>query len=167
MTKEKQYGKDYLGIISKHMTPKQVDQAHDNWDMYYGIYPYDFEVYVLLDSTKRDKYIFGPLEFNYEPFYVGYGKIGRHRKSMALGRQKDKYTFKVERMIEIDSKGGSIRPQVVNRFYTRKKAMLVEKKLMNIIPRGYLENSNLSFCKVPLLAADYAPMQNHTMILTT
>ena len=167
MTNEEKYGDDYLGILSKCTTPKQIDAAYDLWDKYYGAYPYEYEVYLLLDSTKRDKYRFGPLVFNYEPFYVGYGKIGRHRKSMALGRQRDKYTFKVQRMEEIISKGGSIRPLVVNRFYTKNKAMLVEKKLMNLIPKGFLENSLLHFCKVPLLKEDYKVMMDHTIILTT
>jgi len=167
MNNEQKFGKDYLGILSECTTPEEVDEAHDLWDKYYGNYPYEYEVYLLLDSTKRDKYIFGPLEFNYEPFYVGCGKIGRYRKSMALGRQLDKYTFKVERMKEIISKGGSIRPQIVNRFYTRKKAMLVEKKLMNLIPRGYLTNSLLHFCKIPLLEEDYKVMMDHTIILAT
>lgn len=158
---------DDFGILDDCDTPKEVDQALDLWDKYYGIPPYSYEVYVLMDGTKPEKFVFGPLELNYEPFYVGHGQIGRNRKSAALGRQKDKYTHKVARMIDIvEKKGGVIRSRIINRFYTKNKAFMVEKKLMNLIPRSFLTNSLIHYCEVPLLVEDIGCYKPYDVLIT-
>jgi hypothetical protein len=146
---------DVYNLLEDCNTCKERDQAYDYWDDYYKENPYyQYETYILTDSRRPGKYEFGPLVLTHEPFYVGHGKKGRHVESMALGRQLDKYCFKVKRMIEIIESGGVIRPVVVGWYYTKKKAELVEKKLMNTIPKSYLENSSLFLCEIPLKKED-------------
>ena len=162
---EKYPGEDIHDYLKNCNSQKEIDEMHDRWDLCYGIYPLQYEVYLLLDGTKPGDYIFGPLTFTHEPFYVGYGSLGRHRKSAGFGRQLDRYNFKVEKMKEIIKKGGTIRCVILNRFYTKNKAMLVEKKLMNLIPRPPLTNSMIHLCKVPLKPEDYQCM-NKSFLLT-
>ncbi len=149
------YDNDLYGILDEHNTQKEIDEAHDSWDKHYGKPPYTYYVYVLLDGTQPGKYTFGPLRFDHEPFYVGHGKGDRIKKSAMLSRQLDKYTHKVKRMQEIEKDGGTIRPQIVGYFYTKEKAFLVEKKVMNLITRKYLTNGVLHLCEVPLRKEDY------------
>ena len=158
---------DDYDLLEDCYNQKEINKIHDLWDEYYGEHPKSYEVYVLTDGTKPGDYNYGPLFFGYEPFYVGHGEIGRHRKSMGVGRQLDKYCFKTQRMIEIISKGGSIRPKIVGYFYTKTKAALVEKKLMNLIPRNILTNSLYHLCEVPLVKEDYKLMINGAATLIT
>jgi len=147
---------DDYKLIEDDMSFKEKDQARDCWDEYYGLYPYDYEVYLLLDSTKPGKYVYGPIECTHEPFYVGSGKrYVRVRESKLVGRQKDKYTHKVKRMIQIIKQGGCIRHQIVGCYFTETKARLVEKKIMNLIPRNVLTNSTSHLCEIPLIKEDY------------
>jgi hypothetical protein len=148
-------GGDTLGILEDCRTQREIDYALDDWDAYYGKYPNSYEVYVLLDSTKPGIYKFGTLEFDYEPFYVGHGQIGRSKKSASLWGQIDIYSFKTKRMKEIAKKRGSIRYYKIGYFQTKTKAFMVEKKLMNLIPRSYLTNSLLHLCEVPIIPKDY------------
>lgn len=145
----------FYSIENGCYTQKQIDEAHDQWDERYGKPPFKYQVYALLDGRRQGKYEFGPLLFNYEPFYVGCGDKRRAERSARLSRQMDKYTHKVKRMMEIERDGGIIRCQVISYFYTRYKALLVEKKLMNLIPRQYLTNSTIHLCEVPLKEEDY------------
>lgn len=147
--------RDPYGLLEDCKSQKEIDEAHDLWDYFYGEPPYSYYVYVLLDGRRPGKYKFGPLEFTYEPFYVGHGKKDRVKKSGMLSRQLDKYCHKVKRMIEIEKDGGVIRYQIVGYFYTKEKAALVEKKLMNVIPRNYLTNGLIHLCEVPLKKEDY------------
>ncbi len=142
----------------KALPSPERDIAHDQWDKIFGIVPLKFEVYVLLDGTRPGYYIFGPFEFNHEPFYVGQGERGkRHIDSMGHGRQQDKFTEKVERIDNIRCIGGpySIRFQIINTFYTQEKAVMVEKKIIRLIGKRYLTNSQYSLVKEPLLDEDY------------
>lgn len=148
---------DYLNVLDECDGDKRsIDEAYEHWDDYYGIFPYSYDVYVLTDSTRPNKFIFGLLEFQYEPFYVGYGEIRKRvKESSALGRQKDKYCFKTMRMIEIvEQRGGRVRPVIIGRFKTAEKAALVERKIMNTIPRSFLTNCTLNYCEIPLSLDD-------------
>lgn len=150
-------GADDLGYLNEcNGDKKLIDEVHDMWDEYYGVLPYSYDVYVLTDGTRPIKLNFGLLEFFHDPFYVGYGEIRKRvRESMALGRQKDKYCLKTMRMIEIiETRGGRIRPVIIGRFKTKEKASLVERKIMNTIPRSFLSNSTINYCEIPLTLAD-------------
>jgi hypothetical protein len=163
------YEDDVYNILEECETWKERDEYFDKyWDNTYkenGTYQY--EAYILTDSRKAGTYQFGKyLRLTHEPFYVGCGKIGRHRESMKLGRQLDKYCFKVKRMIDIIENGGSIRPVIVGRYYTKRKAEIVEKKLMNTIPKKYLENSQFYLCEIPLTKEDCNILSNYNSVLT-
>ena len=159
-------GEDEYGILEDCCNQKEIDEVHDKWDEYYGKGYCRYEVYVLMDSTIPGKFMFGPLVFDHEPFYVGHGRNGRAKISASIGRQQDKYNFKSKRMKDIQDNGGYIRWTVINRFKTKTKAFVVEKKIMNLIPRNYLTNSLLHLCEVPLLESDYTYMINSTEVLT-
>jgi hypothetical protein len=51
-------------------------------------------VYIYLDTRKSGKYIYGDLEFEYEPFYVGQGKNYRCTAGLKTGSPKKKYKIK-------------------------------------------------------------------------
>lgn len=140
-----------------------IDMAHDKWDIYYGQYPYSYEVYTLADPRFQGRYEFGPLRFNYKPFYVGHGELGRALKSSAYGRQLDKYTHKIKKMKEIKKAGMRPRIYIVGRFMTKNKAFVVEKKLMNLIPD--LSNSLFHLCEIPLLEEDYDALKSIKKLL--
>jgi hypothetical protein len=150
-------GKDDFGYLAKcNGDKKLIDEQYDLWDIYYGVHPYSYDVYVLTDGTRPIKLNFGLLEFFHDPFYVGHGDIRKRvRESKALGRQKDKYCLKTIRMIEIvETRGGSIRPVIIGRFQTKEKAALVERKIMNTIPRSFLCNGTINYCEIPLTLDD-------------
>ena len=157
---------DQQGLLTECKTQKDVDFAYDKWDKTYGESPHEYETYVLTDGTKTGKYKFGPLTFNAEPFYVGCGRIGRHKKSSMLSRQLDRYNFKIERMKKIHREGGVTKVQIVGHYFTKNQASLAEKKLMNLIPKDFLENSLRHLCEVPLKGEDYNCMRT-VGILTT
>lgn len=135
---------------------KKIDEAHDQWDIVYGNGKHDYIVYVLTDGTKPKKLQFGPLDFNYEPFYVGYGSIiNRLKETAKVGRQKDKYTEKTARLINIQEVlKGQIRKIIIGRYFTKEKAMLVERKVIYTIRKDLLTNASFNFCELQLLAAD-------------
>jgi len=136
-----------------------IDEAHDDWDLLYGDGNKEYEAYVLCDGTKPGNYEFGPLRFEYAPFYVGHGLRGRSRKSCWISWQEymKPTGFKSDKIRRIGKKKGSIRIEVINFFCTKKKAFIVEKKLMNLIPPEYLvANSVRHFCKLDWNEQDYA-----------
>ena len=152
---------DTLGLLEACTGPLEIDKVYDKWDEHYGDGQYRYVVYVLMDSLKCDKFQFGELQFNYEPFYVGCGMNNRPKISAALARQLGDYTAKVDRMKRIVAAGGVVRTQIVGRFSTKKKAELVEKKLMNLIPHNFLTNGSYNFCEIPLVKEDYNCMSIH------
>lgn len=141
---------DGLNILDEFRTK---DEAYDQWDDYYGRGYYSYEVYVLTDMTKPGKYQYGLITLEYEPFYVGHGRIGRMKKSWNIDWDNI-HTFKQQRILEIGKKGGNIYGYKLGLFYTKNKASVVEKKVMNIIPRELLTNSVINYCPVPLTEKD-------------
>jgi len=149
---------DKYGLVNKDtMSFIQQDEGRDQWDKVYGCPPYEYEVYVLTDPTKPGNYNFDSLHFTHEPFYVGYGKKGKRAyESRKLGRQLDKYSHKVKRIKEIYEGGSIPRITIIGTYYTETKAKLMEKKLMNTIPRQYLTNSVTHLCEVPIKEEDFS-----------
>jgi len=134
---------------------KKTDEAYDQWDIQYGDGKQDYLVYVLTDPTKPIKLRFSPLEFYHEPFYVGYGDaVQRLKDTVGVGRQKDKYSAKTARLLEILSKGHNARKVIIGKFETKEKAMLIERKIMNTINKSFLTNALFHYCEVPLTIAD-------------
>jgi hypothetical protein len=133
-----------------------IDMAHDLWDEHYGQGSKDYEVYALLNGLKGGNFTYGPLKFKYEPFYIGEGKSGhRCKESRSLGRQLDKFYDKVYMIKKLTESGNSIRWQVINKFQTKKKAHIVEKKIIKLIGTPPLTNHLFSRCELPLKREDY------------
>lgn len=146
----------------------EADQLYEQWDRLYGDGKNDFEVYVLTDVTRPVLLNFGPyIQFNHQPFYVGYGAIGhRHQESMKIGRNQDKYCHKTKRLNEIRARGEYPRTVIIGHFNTQKKAHLVERKLMNLICWSFLTNSKYHLCEIPLIASDCNVIYNRMAPVT-
>ena len=81
-----------------------------------------------------------------------------------MGRQRDKGGEKVEWLEEMQQQNRKVRIQIINRFYTEKKARIVEMKLLNLIPKDLLTNCEFPFCRLQLTAADFIPPTKVTFI---
>ena len=136
-----------------------IDAVHDKWDDYYGNGIFDYTVYVLQDGTKSGKWQFGPFEFKHEPFYVGSGKKNRPRQSCKLTSNdwdNNRPNAKIVRLKEIAKKGGKIYWNTIGMYQTKKKSLIVEKKIMNLISRELLTNTITPYCSKPLTENDYS-----------
>ncbi len=139
--------------------------AWDKWDKVYGEGKKDYEVYVLCDEHQSGHYEYGPLTFQYKPIYVGSGKRGRSIESAAVGRQRDKGGEKVHVLEEMQQRNDKVRICIIGKFYTEKKAKVVEMKLLNLIPKSILSNGEFPFCEIPLKPEDYEYHYNEPKVL--
>jgi len=103
-----------------------------------------YVVYVLLDETKPGKYKFGPLSFDYEPFYVGEGQRIRPAKSKkSVSFESDISTAKEERIYQMDN--DDVGTQIIGYYKDKNEAKFIEAKMLYLIPKKYLVNSNFPF----------------------
>lgn len=110
---------------------------------------HDFYVYVLLDPRKPGSFEYGPLSFDYEPFYVGKGKGKRDRSHFRMGNvradaQRIRSPFKVNKILKILEAG--LEPIVVRvkQEATEKVALRLEIRAIELIgrkPLGPLTNA--------------------------
>lgn len=109
---------------------------------------HDFYVYVLLDPRKPGNFEYGPLSFDYEPFYVGKGKGKRDRSHFRMGNVRQdaariKSPFKVNKILKILESG--LEPVVVRikQEATERVAFKLEMRAIELIgrkPLGPLTN---------------------------
>jgi len=132
------------------------DCIYDMWDAMYGDGSKDYEAYVLCDGTKPGDFKFGLLQFSWEPFYVGHGIRKRSRKSCWVPYEhlRCPTNFKEKRIREIALKKGHIYMEIIDYYQTKKKASVVERKLMNTIPKKYLTNMLRHYCTLNLHKED-------------
>lgn len=90
----------------------------------------NFYIYIYLDPTKSNKYIYNEYKFNYEPFYVGKGK---NRRCYDIKKGRSKY-FK-NKINKIKRFG--YEPIIIKLYdnISEKKAFELETKLINKIGR--------------------------------
>lgn len=143
----------YNGNERKHA----FHRAYDKWDIVYGVGKKDYEVYILCRESKSGVYTFGPLTLYYKPFYVGSGLRDRSIESAAVGRQRDKGGEKVQFLEEMQQRNEKVKIQIINRFYTERKARVVEMKLLRLIPKSLLTNCEFPYCDIPLMKGDFIP----------
>jgi len=145
------------------------DLLFDNWDKLYGDGHLSYEVYMGTDPSKPDLIKFGKyLEFNHQPFYVGYGTYNhRSQESLKCKRNKYHYCHKTKRLEAIEAAGcGESRRIIIGYFQTQAKAMLVERKVMNV--RGvwnFLTNVTRHLCELPLTRYDCNVIYNKNRIV--
>jgi len=134
----------------------EKDLEYEKWDKLYGDGNFNYSVYILTDNTRPIRIKIGKyLEFNHQPYYIGEGQFGvRVKRSQEVGRNQDKYCFKTARINEIKARGGGTAEVIIGHFQTKRKAELVEKKLMNLIDWSYLENAEFHYCEISLTASD-------------
>jgi hypothetical protein len=145
-------------IVNKWDRGQCQMECWDAWDDIYGIAPLSYEVYVLTDPTRPMIIEFPPfLHFYHRPFYIGYGVIGTRAKRSAnfTIQDKDNYNYKTKILKEIHARGGRAIPVIIGNFYTKQKAEVVERKLMNTIHISFQDgNSNRNLCEIPLSESD-------------
>lgn len=98
----------------------------------------DYYVYVLLDSSKKGKYIYGDLKFNYEPFYIGKGIGDRINQTLY-----DKSPFKKNKINKLKSQDIEIISYKIYENLDNKSAIKIEKGLIKKIGRRDLNEGTL------------------------
>lgn len=161
-------GKDPFGI-SNNLTKQDIYNGRDRdlskhtvmdmWDDVYGIGNFDHIVYMLCDTSKYGHYKFGPLTFNWEPFYVGEGKLNRDKHSSSVGRQLDKGGLKVIRLDYMREHKIKVARYIIGVFQTKVKSEIVEKKIMTLFTSlkqtSLLTNAVFHYTDIPLNKKDY------------
>lgn len=93
-----------------------------------------FYVYVFLDSTKPGEWIYDDLKFDFEPFYIGRGKLDR-----IINSKFDKKTFKSNKIKSIKEKGGEIISHKIFDNLSYEESNLIESQLIKQIGRRDLD----------------------------
>lgn len=101
----------------------------------------DFYVYVLLDPRKPGDYRYGPLRFEYEPFYVGKGTKGRaesHLKQRlpSLVSAEQKICYRRRKINRILSEGIEPKIKRIKTNATEQVAFRLERRAILLIGRG-------------------------------
>jgi hypothetical protein len=99
-------------------------------------------VYIYLNPTKTGPFNYGNISFDYEPFYVGYGKEDRKYNHLTekLKGNKHKY-YTIRKLIENDT------PPIIITLYenlTPEKARFKEVELIKLIGRNDLKQGPLT-----------------------
>lgn len=90
----------------------------------------DYYVYVLLDSSKPGNYNYGSYSFEYEPFYVGKGRLDRIKNTIY-----DKSKFKKNKIESLINKGIEIISKKVLTNLTNENSINKEIELISLIGR--------------------------------
>ena len=103
----------------------------------------DFYVYVLLDPRKPGKFVYGPLKFDHEPFYVGKGKGNRDRSHFRTGNlDKDtksrRNIYRVNKIKRILAAGLTPKIKRIKTNAVERVAFKLECKAIKLIGRGRL-----------------------------
>jgi len=134
----------------------QLHRAWDIWDQVYGDGRLDYEVYALCDGHDGGKFVYGPVQLNYRPYYIGSGKEGRAINSRGNGRQRDKVGEKYYWLDQMDLQNRDVRIEILGRYQTKPKASIVEIQLLTLFKQlgVYLTNSNHTWTQLPLRESD-------------
>jgi group I intron endonuclease len=98
----------------------------------------NYYVYALLDSSKPGTYKYDDLSFDYEPFYIGKGTGNRIKDTLY-----DKTSFKKNKIDKLNSLGVEIISIKIKEGISNEKAILLEKKYINLIGRRDQLNGSL------------------------
>lgn len=102
----------------------------------------DFYVYVLLDPRKPGKFVYGPLKFDHEPFYVGKGVGGRAESHTRTplpslnGGRRTNNNFRRNKIRNIQALGKQPLIRRVKTNTTERIAFKMERKAIKLIGRG-------------------------------
>lgn len=93
-------------------------------------------IYIYLDPRKKGNYEFGKYKFEYEPFYIGYGKNKRHLSHINPKKwRRDKNKHKVNKIKKIIN---TCSEPIIIKLYENlkpKEAKKIEIELINLIGR--------------------------------
>ncbi len=101
----------------------------------------DFYVYVLLDPRKPGKFVYGPLKFDHEPFYVGKGKGNRDRSHFRTGDLKAdskarRNMYRIRKIRRILASGLTPKIKRIKTNTVERVAFKLECKAIKLIGRG-------------------------------
>jgi len=104
----------------------------------------NFYNYILLDPRKKGKFLYENLEFEFEPFYVGKGKCGRHKRhllNVKYGNFKNSpKNQKINKLIKMGLEPLVI---IIESDLCEEASFENEKYLINLIGRKDLNNGTL------------------------
>jgi hypothetical protein len=93
----------------------------------------DFYVYIYLDTRKSGKFIYGDLEFEYEPIYVGKGRGDRYKRHFQFyNLYKSHFYSKLKNILE-----EGFEPIILKKYenLTETESFKKERELIEIIGR--------------------------------
>jgi len=101
----------------------------------------EYYVYIYLDPRKKGKFIYGDLEFEYEPFYVGKGKGDRIYRHLHLYKSDytNEYKYNKIRKIKLEN----LEPVVIKIFDNLDEKNAFKKENETILKIGRLKNGPL------------------------
>lgn len=107
---------------------------------------FEYYVYVYLNPLKKDNYVFGKFNFDYEPFYIGMGRNDRINQHISESKYEKKKTTKHYKILKILNNGlEPIRYKLYENI-TKESAERIEKYMIDLIGRrdlGFGPLSNL------------------------
>lgn len=96
---------------------------------------FEYYVYVYLNPLKKDNYVFGKFNFDYEPFYIGMGRNDRINQHISESKYEKKKTTKHYKILKILNNGlEPIRYKLYENI-TKESAERIEKYMIDLIGR--------------------------------
>lgn len=93
-------------------------------------------VYIYLDPRKKGNYIFNNLTFDYEPIYVGKGKLDRPKRHLFLYKKLDNRFY--QKLNSIINQGYKPLYQILKKDLLEEQSFQEEKDIIKLI--GRIEN---------------------------
>jgi len=94
-------------------------------------------VYIYLDPRKKGEYIFDNLKFDYEPIYIGKGKLDRPKRHLFLYKKLDNRFY--QKLNSIISQGYKPLYEIIKKDLLEEQSFQEEKDMIKLI--GRIENN--------------------------
>lgn len=105
----------------------------------------EFYVYIYLDPRKSGKFTYGEYVFDYEPIYIGKGKLDAHRVHLRQARSNGHYNiYKIQKIRKILNE--NMNPIIIKykEHLDEKEALKLEIRMIKTIGRNDMKNGPLT-----------------------